>query len=163
MNWQQRNEMKNTAGSDSTNLSITLAQTDAEIEECWPVMAQLRTHLTQKEYVSAVREQFGEGYQLAFVRRDGRVAAVAGFRLLQSLAWGRFCYVDDLVTDERTRSQGLGGELLRWLCEYARAKGCRRVELDSGVQRFAAHRFYFQQRMFVSCYHFSLDLSEPKA
>jgi ribosomal protein S18 acetylase RimI-like enzyme len=144
-------------------MSITLAQTDAEIQDCWPVMAQLRPHLTQEDYLSAIRAQFAEGYRLAFVRRNGRVAAVAGFRILQSLAWGRFCYVDDLVTDERARSQGLGGELLRWLCEYAQAQGCRRLELDSGVQRFAAHRFYFQQRMFVSCYHFSLDLRELKA
>jgi len=105
---------------------------------------------------------FGVAYYYPFAQSMGlgKVAAVAGFRLLQSLSSGRFCYVDDLVTDGQTRSQGLGAELLAWLCDHARAEGCRRLELDSGVQRFAAHRFYFRQRMSISCYHFSRELSD---
>jgi GNAT superfamily N-acetyltransferase len=140
-------------------MSVTSAQTDSDIDECWPVMAQLRPHLKKADFVSTVRRQFEEGYRLAFVRRDQKVVAVAGFRVLHSLAWGRFCYVDDLVTDEHSRSEGLGAELLDWLCGYARSEHCRRLELDSGVQRHAAHRFYLRNRMFISCYHFSLELN----
>jgi hypothetical protein len=35
-----------------------------------------------------------------------------------------------------------------------------RLELDSGVQRFAAHRFYFRERMWISRHHFSLELND---
>ena len=140
------------------NMPVTFAQTDADIHDCWPVMAQLRPHIQEQDFVSIVRRQFVDGYQLAFIRRHQKVEAVAGFRLLHNLPWGRFCYVDDLVTDERTRSLGLGKELLDWLCEFARKEGCKRLELDSGVQRFAAHRFYLRQRMSISCHHFSLEL-----
>jgi GNAT superfamily N-acetyltransferase len=139
-------------------MSVICAQTDADIQDCWPVMAQLRPHLKENDFVSMVRQQFGEGYRLAFIRRNQKVAAVAGFRVLHSLAWGRFCYVDDLVTDEQAQGQGLGTELLDWLCQFARSEDCRRLELDSGVQRFAAHRFYLRHRMFISCHHFSLEL-----
>ena len=137
---------------------VVFAQTDAEIRDCWPVMAQLRPHLPQQDFVAIVRRQFAEGYRLAFIRRQQQVAAVAGFRVLHNLPWGRFCYVDDLVADEHSRSQGLGKKLLDWLCEFARKEGCKRLELDSGVQRFAAHRFYLRQRMSISCHHFSLEL-----
>ena len=140
--------------------SVTVAQTDADIRDCWPVMVQLRPHVKEEEFVATVRRQFGEGYRLAFIRREGRVLAVAGFRILHSLASGRFCFVDDLVTDEAARSKGLGAELLRWIRAQARAAGCRRLELDSGVQRFAAHRFYFAHRMVISCYHFLQELGE---
>ncbi len=142
---------------------VLTAQTDADIQSCWPVMVQLRPHLPEQEFVSLVRQQFAEGYRLAFIRHEGKVAAVAGYRLLHGLSRGRFCYVDDLVTDEHTRSQGMGGELLEWLCDLARAEHCNRLELDSGVQRFAAHRFYLQHRMFISCHHFSLELNAPSA
>jgi GNAT superfamily N-acetyltransferase len=141
-------------------MSVVSAQTDADIRECWLVMAQLRPHLKEKDFVAIVRGQFEEGYRLAFIRRKRKVAAVAGFRVLSNLFWGRFCYVDDLVTDEQARSQGLGKELLDWLCEFARSEGCQRLELDSGVQRFAAHRFYLRQRMWISCHHFSLELND---
>jgi len=139
-------------------MSVIFAQTDAEIRDCWPVMTQLRPHIPEPDFVSVVRRQYAEGYRLAFIRRQQKVAAVAGFRVLHNLPWGRFCYVDDLVTDERTRSLGLGSELLDWLSDFARHEGCKRLELDSGVQRFAAHRFYLRQRMSISCHHFSLEL-----
>src|ERR1035441_8662107 len=138
-------------------MSVILAKTSADIGDCWRVMAQLRPHLREKDFVSVVRRQFGEGYRLAFIRRKKKVAAVAGFRVQHRLVFGQFCYLDDLVTDEQVRSSGLGAELLHWLCEFARSEGCKRLELDSGVQRFAAHRFYLRHRMFISCQHFSLD------
>ena len=69
-----------------------------------------------------------------------------------------FCYVDDLVTDESERSLGYGGALFDWLVAEARAEGCGKLELDSGVQRFAAHRFYLTKRMIISSHHFSLEL-----
>jgi GNAT superfamily N-acetyltransferase len=141
-------------------MSVISAKTDADIRDCWPVMSQLRPHLKEKDFVSMVREQFAEGYRLAFIRRKRKVMALAGFRVLTNLFWGRFCYVDDLATDERARSQGLGQQLMDWLCDFARAEGCQQLELDSGVQRFAAHRFYLRQRMWISCHHFSLELND---
>ena len=140
-------------------MAVTLAQTDDDIRACWPVMSQLRPHLEEKDFVPLVRRQFHEGYCLAFITENGKVAAVGGFRILNSLAWGRFCYVDDLVIDQGTRSQGKGKELLDWLKAKAREEGCARFELDSGVQRHGAHRFYLRERMWISCYHFSLELN----
>src|SRR3982751_3666199 len=93
---------------ESQPQGIEVPKSDGDVEDCWPVMVQLRPHVKLEDFKAAVRRQAQEGYRLAFIRRDGKVAAVAGFRLLHNLAWGRFCYVDDLVTDEMARSQGLG-------------------------------------------------------
>ena len=38
---------------------------------------------------------------------------------------------------------------MNWLVEYARGEGCDQFHLDSGVQRFAAHRFYLNRRMAI--------------
>src|SRR5689334_5866316 len=108
-------------------MRIVVARTNADIADCWPVMAQLRPHLSLEDFMAAARRQSKEGYRLAFIRRGQKVAAVAGFRIQHCLAWGRFCYVDDLVTDEGTRSKGFGAALLRWLCKQAKADGCQRL------------------------------------
>ena len=71
---------------------------------------------------------------------------------------GRVLYVDDLVSDASMRSRGYGHQLMEWLRERARANGCVALTLDSGVQRFDAHRFYFTERMHISGYHFSQEL-----
>ena len=138
---------------------ISEATTLADVMRCFPVMQQLRTHFVDLEkFVEQVERQRQEGYRLAFLEAGGRVRAVAGYRFMEMLHAGRHMYVDDLVTDVETRSSGYGGALFDWLVAEARGAGCKRLELDSGVQRFAAHRFYLSKRMIISSHHFSLEL-----
>lgn len=140
---------------------IFLAATDAQIDACFPVMVQLRPQLQAQGFVAQIRRLAAGGFLLAGVEVDRTVVAVAGFRLTKNLSRGRFVYVDDLVVDGAWRSRGYGQALLDWLVDYATRHHCTAVELDSGVQRFAAHRFYFQQRMVISAHHFSLPLDAP--
>ena len=138
---------------------ISLAVEDGEIEGCYAVMSELRPHIGAGEFVGRVRRQMTEaGYKLAYLSDGGEVKAVAGFRMSECLAWGKFVYVDDLVSKEGERSKGYGGELFDWLVAYAREQGCDQFHLDSGVQRFAAHRFYLNRRMAIEAHHFGLKL-----
>ena len=138
---------------------IVEALTGTEISLCFPIMRQLRTHFEDEQrFVQQVQRQCADGYRMAFLEDANGVRAVAGFRMSESLFAGRFCYVDDLVTDGSARSLGYGGALFDWLVAEARAEGCGKLELDSGVQRFAAHRFYLTKRMIISSHHFSLEL-----
>ncbi|MBR8841164.1 MAG: GNAT family N-acetyltransferase [Stigonema ocellatum SAG 48.90 = DSM 106950] len=139
-------------------VSIQLAEDDFQILGCFPVMSQLRPHLDQAKFVEQVRYQMKEGYQLAFFQVEGKTLAVAGFRISTCLASGRFLYIDDLVVDKLKRSQGYGQKLFQWLIEYARKNNCEHLSLDSGVQRFEAHRFYLMQHMSITSHHFSIEL-----
>ncbi|MGE0080502.1 MAG: GNAT family N-acetyltransferase [Thiohalomonadaceae bacterium] len=135
-------------------MNIRLASTDAEITACYPVMRELRPHIAEHEFLPRVRSQQAAGYQLAFVEEQGEVVAVAGFRRGENLAWGRFLYVDDLVTASTCRSRGHGAHLLAWLKRTAAEHGCAQLHLDSGIQRKDAHRFYEREGMSVSSLHF---------
>ncbi|MGC8539131.1 MAG: GNAT family N-acetyltransferase [Phycisphaerae bacterium] len=84
--------------------------------------------------------------------------AVAGYRISESLSRGYHLYVDDLVTAEQVRSQGLGKLLLQWLIAEARREKCQHLVLDSGVQRFAAHRFYLRHGMSITAHHFCMEV-----
>ncbi|MCL4233607.1 MAG: GNAT family N-acetyltransferase [Deltaproteobacteria bacterium] len=136
---------------------MRFAETDQEIRACAHVLAQLRDRLTEDEIARRAAAQMREGYRLAYVASNGAVAAVAGFRVANNLAWGRHLYVDDLVTDAASRSRGHGADLLQGLIEYARANGCAELHLDSGVHRDRAHRFYFARGFAVKSFHFSMD------
>jgi GNAT superfamily N-acetyltransferase len=142
---------------------IAIANTPDEIRRCHLVMCALRPLFQDPEqFVERVLRQQKEGYQLAFLESEGEVCAVAGYRILESLFSGQFLYVDDLVTRESDRSRGFGGELLDWLIEQARQHSCENLELDSGVQRFDAHRFYFSKRMSISSYHFRIKIDQKE-
>ena len=139
-------------------MRIAQAESAAEMEACYPVMKDLRPQYEPAAFVEQVLEQQKDGYRLTYVEDDGTVVAVAGFRILLNLAWGRFLYVDDLVTKESGRSKGYGRSLLTWLADHAREHGCGELHLDSGVQRFGAHRFYLTNRMDITSHHFRLNL-----
>jgi GNAT superfamily N-acetyltransferase len=136
---------------------------DAEsIRRCFPVMVQLRPHLNEACFCEQVRRQMeSQDYHLVALEHDGTIVAVAGYRFAETLAWGRYIYVDDLIADEACRGKGYGGQLLDWLVDEVARKGCGALHLDSGVQRFAAHRFYLGKGMDVTCRHFALDLPTP--
>lgn len=137
---------------------MLLAENDADIDRCFSVMVQLRPHLSREAYLAQVKRQMTEGYQLAYIEEEGTVQAVAGFRVGEMLARGKYLYVDDLVTDSAARSRGFGDQIIDELVALARTLGCDIFSLDSGVHRGDAHRFYFRKRMHISAYHFSLPL-----
>lgn len=136
---------------------IHRATSDHDIQRCWPVLQQLRPHLTADALLAAARRMEPHGYCLVYIEDERQtVRAVAGYRITEMLRTGPLLVVDDLVTDSGTRSHGYGKALFEWLLAEARRLGCTVLELDSGVQRHSAHRFYFRQRMHILGYHFSV-------
>jgi GNAT superfamily N-acetyltransferase len=103
-----------------------------------------------------------QGYRLlaAFLPEPQAAVAVAGFRVGDSLAWGRYLYVDDLSTLPEARCQGHAGALLAWLIGEARHLGCTQVHLDSGTGsgRFDAHRLYYNHGLAIHSHHFARAL-----
>ena len=144
-------------------MNIHIATTNAELAACYPVMRELRPNIGEEQFLSQVRRQERAGYRIAYVQEQDRVVAVAGFRAGESLSWGNFLYVDDLVTRSEYRSKGYGAKLLSWLKEQAAILGCEQIHLDSGVQRKDAHRFYEREGMSLIGFHFFEHLAPNKA
>jgi GNAT superfamily N-acetyltransferase len=138
-----------------------LAADDADaVAACLPVLRELRPHLgADAEVAAQLARQAAQGYRLlAALGPDGTVVALAGWRFMENTVYGRFIYVDDLVTAASARGRGLGADLLAALGERGRAAGCVRLVLDSGVGNGAAHRFYFRERFIAGALHFGRPL-----
>lgn len=140
---------------------IQRASTEEQIRSCHRVMRQLRPHLTEERaFIEQVQRQLVEGYYLVYCEDKEDVRALAGFRFLEFLAWGKVLYIDDLITDSETRRNGHGGKLLKWVIEQGKKAGCDQVHLDSGPQRHDAHRLYLNHGFKIIGHHFAFDLKE---
>lgn len=138
---------------------IKIAETDAEIDRCYPVMAELRKNLGRTEFVERVKRQKElYGFEIAFVEDDLDIKAVAGIRIAEWLAGGKYLEIEDLVTARDARSGGFGGELFDWIVDLAKTENCSQVRLVSSVCRFGAHRFYLRKRMNIEAHYFSMSL-----
>lgn len=132
------------------------------VEPAWLAAAeavhrQLRPQLPD-DYAEKMRRVFADGARMCVAVRDERVAGVAVYRVHENTFDGVQMYVDDLVSDETQRSQGIGRALLDHLQRRAREVGCAKFNLDSGTQRQQAHKFYFREGMVVTSFHFGKAL-----
>jgi ribosomal protein S18 acetylase RimI-like enzyme len=139
-----------------TAVALRHANTAAEIAACYPVMALLRPHLGDAgELVARVTRQRDAGYCILAAWRAGAPVALAGYRFEENLIHGKFVYVDDLVTAEGERDEGLGARLLDAVAEIGRGAGCGRLVLDTALDNVLAHRFYYRQGLLARALRFS--------
>lgn len=137
---------------------ISLAESDAEIEMCYPVMAELREHITAEAFLPLIKRQREKyGFQLVYLT-DGEIKAVAGIRIAEWLSGGKYLEIEDLATKSSERSKGFGGKLFDWIVEYAKNCNCDQIKLVSHVKRSDAHRFYLTKKMIIEAHYFSLKL-----
>ena len=123
------------------------------------VHRQLRPHL-RADYAARMREVLAGGAEMAVALVDGEVAGVTVFRVLEKTHSGRDLYCDDLVTDERRRSSGVGRALMKYMEDICRSRGCDTFSLDSGTWRQQAHKFYFREGMTITSFHFDKKISQ---
>jgi ribosomal protein S18 acetylase RimI-like enzyme len=145
-------------GALSSGLDIRVVG-DADVAACFTLMRALRPHLTsQAEFIERWRRQSEQGYSMLALWRAQRPVALAGFRVQENLVHGGFLYVDDLVTDESERRHGHGARLLDHLKAEGRARGCRKLVLDTALDNTLAHRFYYRQGLLAMSLRFNCVL-----
>jgi len=137
---------------------VDLESEDPRWARALPVLRELRPHLTEELFTQVMREAGPQGLRFTAVFAGERCVAIAGWRIVANTSAIRKLYIDDLCTAAADRSHGYGRMLMDELRERAVAAGCRSLELDSGVQRFDAHRFYLRERMSITAHHFDLEL-----
>jgi GNAT superfamily N-acetyltransferase len=77
---------------------------------------------------------------------------------LQSVRFGLRAWVEDLAVHPDHRSAGHGKALLDAAKDWARGAGATHLELDSGVDRTDAHRFYEREQPSWKSISFSWQL-----
>lgn len=144
----------------AVNGCIELDVDDPRWDVALPVLQELRPHLAAPLLRQIQSEPNAPTFTALFTA-DGACVSVAGWRLMPTTAnpSGRRLHIDDLVTASAHRGSGYGATLLAVLEERAHAAGCALLELDSGVQRARAHRFYLDRGMQITCHHFATQIS----
>ncbi len=115
-----------------------------------PVMQSLITQLgypcTPEQVQSRFERLFTLRDYLTFVaEKDGEVVGMVGFTKQFAYEFdGPYVRVQALVVDEQYRNQGIAEKLMTAVEDWAKAKNCVAISLNSGnrEERVAAHQFY---------------------
>ena len=134
---------------------LSHVETAAQCLACFTVMRELRPHLDDPQaFVRQMLRQADQGYRLLAAWRGDEVLALAGYRVQENTLYGRFVYIDDLVTAAGERSSGLGRQLIEAVRADAHRLGCARLVLDTGLDNALAQRFYYRQGLLARGMHF---------
>lgn len=144
-------------------MDVTLVEVEPGDPVLWPeveaLIRLLRPALTAAGFEDFAARARPQGLVFTAARAgNGRCVGVSAHRVLAT-SRGPVLFVDDLVTAADARSAGVGARLFDGLVDLARRAGCARVELDSGVDNQAAHRFYRARGMSVAALHFTVDVA----
>ena len=118
---------------------------------------QLRPHLPADYAAKMVRVL--DSARMALVVDGEKVLGLAVYRWHENTFDGLKFYIDDLVTDEASRSRGVGHALVTHLGEVAKKLGAGGLVLDSGTQRTQAHKFYFREGFVIPAFNFKKSFS----
>lgn len=139
-------------------MQIKTAHTKEDYLKCFRVLQALRPHLTPQLLLELLPKMQAENYSLIFIEENNEAISACGFRYLTSLFDGRFIYIDDLSTLPEARGKGHAGKLFDYVVEKAKSEDLKAVHLDSGHQRYDAHRLYLNKGMRIVYHHFRLEL-----
>jgi GNAT superfamily N-acetyltransferase len=107
-----------------------------------------------------VSEAIASARSTVLVAQDGEtlIAFCTAYLELDSVRFGQRCWVEDFAVDPKRRSQGVGARLLNAAKDWARRAGATHLELDSGLARADAHRFYEREGGTRQSYTFGWEL-----
>ena len=141
------------------SLIIRIAQAQ-DFDEIYPLFVQLWPNKPiDREELKRVydRAAGSESDELLCAVEDGKIVGFCAYAVVNNL-WqeGQIGYIYAMVVDESLRGKGVGTKIINESLERARAKGLKRMELDSGFPRERAHAFYeklgFEKRAYLFSY-----------
>ncbi len=122
-------------------------------EQLWP-NKELDKDALQTVFNRGVNSNTDE---LLCLEYSGNLIGFCAYAIVNNL-WqaGYISYMYAMVVDEKYRGKGYGTLLIEESIKESRAKGLKRMELDSGFHREKAHEFYmklgFEKRAFLFSY-----------
>lgn len=136
-------------------------KTEQQLKECFPVLKELRPHLSFEEYVDIYNQAHdSDGYEIVAIRKNNEVVALMGYRILSDFVRGRHLYIDDLVSTETARSQGYGAKLLKYAEELAPKIDCKVLRLCTGIENDRGIQFYEKNNWTKRAFAYTKKLSK---
>lgn len=113
----------------------------------------------EKVSVDLLQSRFDEmkhqNYECAGVFDDNDyLVGVTGLWFCTRHYVGKAVELDHVYIKPEHRSKGIGKQFMNWINEYVKEKGCNSIELNTYVQNFPSHKFYYNEGFEIWGYHF---------
>lgn len=125
-----------------------------DIECVFELVKQLRKHLDFETFQKLLQKMELESYELWAYEVDGKIMGAMGLRSYTDFVRGTHLYVDDLVVDEKFRSQQIGSKLLQHAEALGKERGVPSLRLACAIENVGGLRFYEKEKWTKRSFNF---------
>ena len=127
-------------------------------EEAHIILPYLDIMNNQKVPMDVLEVRFSEmleqNYEAYAIYDDDQIIGCFGLWHMTRHYCGRSVEPDHIYIEENYRSKGIGAKLFQWIEENGKKNGLKAVELNTYVENFPSHKFYYNQGFVARGYHF---------
>jgi GNAT superfamily N-acetyltransferase len=99
-------------------------------------------------------EMLSQNYEAFGIYDEAQLIGCFGLWSATRHYCGKSLEPDHVYIEDAYRSKGIGAQLFQWIEAYGKEKGVTAVELNTYVENFPSHKFYYNQGFVARGYHF---------
>lgn len=129
-----------------------------ELECIIPFLQLLNDKIPLEQLQERLADMRSQHYECVGVYDDGKLIGVSGLWIMTKYYVGRHIEPDNVIIDPAYRGRGIGEQLMEWIYDYGRSRGCVASELNCYVSNNAGQKFWMNQGYKIVGYHFQRKL-----
>ncbi|OIQ18143.1 GNAT family N-acetyltransferase [Lacinutrix sp. MedPE-SW] len=136
------------------DFSFKLIEKD-DIFSIIPLVQKLSKNANSDDVLKArFAEMVKENYECAGIYLNEKLIGICGMWFQTRHYAGKSMEVDHVYIEAEYQGKGLGKLFFKWIYKYAKSKGCNTSELNTYVQNYPSHKFYYNEGYEIYGYHF---------
>ncbi len=99
-------------------------------------------------------EMVNQNYECAGIFEGEKLIGISGLWFCTRHYSGKSVEPDHVFIDDEYRGKGLGKQFFEWIYNYVKLKGYESMELNTYVNNYPSHKFYYNEGFEILGYHF---------
>ena len=126
-----------------------------DFDQIIPLVYELNEERVSRNLLKSRFDEMKEqNYECATVFDGDDLIGVSGLWFCTRHYMGKSVELDHVYLKPEHRGHGLGKQFMAWIYNYVKKKGCNSVELNTYVQNYPSHKFYYNEGFEILGYHF---------
>ncbi len=125
-----------------------------------PMLQILNNKLPEELLKERLNEMMEKGYECLGIYDEEKLIGICGLWILTKYYIGRHIEPDNVMILPEYRNKGIGEQMMQWVYNYAKTKGCVASELNCYTLNEQGQKFWSNQQYQVIAFHYQKKFIE---